>query len=81
MRLPGASDSDSDDDYPESKSEDITRVDDENFESVSPTSSIMNLAFRGIRRGMNIDCQDDDGNWYAAEVRNHLFFVLCQRFT
>ena len=41
----------------------------------------MNLAFRGIRRGMNIDCQDDDGNWYAAEVRNHLFFVLCQRFT
>ena len=70
MRLPGcSSDSESDDDYPEMKTSDETALGaaNENYDN-SSTNAIMNITFRGIRRGMNVDCQDDDGIWYAAEV-------------
>jgi hypothetical protein len=69
MRLPNRSSatSESDEDYTETKVEEYSS-DEEERKIVSNSR----IPFRNIRRGTCIDIQDDDGNWYAAEVKKYL---------
>lgn len=74
MRLPGRgnscpsdTESDNDDEYSESKTG--GEEDHQDHGNLSQSSSYLNINFRHIHRGTSIDYQEEDGNWYAAEVR------------
>lgn len=85
MRLPGRgnscpsdTESDNEDEYPESKA--AAEDDHPDYGNSQQSSSYLNINFRHIHRGTTIDYQEEDGNWYAAEVkkidrRNRKMFI------
>lgn len=73
MRIPAhnAADSDSENEAPETNDAEIifTGFNRNGDEDDEPNYGAPKIPFRSVRRGTCIDFQEDDGNWYAAEVK------------